>query len=137
MKKYLITALALVLALCGCNKNNPEKVLSVVGEWQLSAISTKAVSIGSESVEVYLEFIDGGTFNTFQVLGAGRPRTFSGTWALTEGQLSGKYSDGKKWGATYTVSFDGDNLVLTNSAGGESDTYVPVTIPQSVRDQAI
>ena len=139
MKKYLVTALALVLALCACNKNNtePQKVQTVVGQWQLSSISTKAASIGSETVEVYLEFIEGGSFNIYQVIGTGRPRAYSGSWELSDGLLSGKYSDGKKWGATYAVSFSGSNLVLTNSSGGESDTYAPATIPQSVRDEAI
>ncbi len=134
MKKYLIIAVALMMALCGCKKK-PEP-LTVTGQWQLSNIEmTKSVKVGSETIDVYLEFLEDGTFNIYQTLGKGRPRHYTGTYTLTENLLSGKYSDGKAW--SYEASKEDGNLVLANPQGREVDTYISATIPQDVRDTAI
>ena len=136
MKKYLIIAVALMMALCGCKKK-PEP-LTVTGQWQLSNIEmTKSVKVGDETVDVYLEFLEDGTFNIYQTLGKGRPRHYAGTYTLTEDILNGKYSDGKNWAASYKASKDGGNLVLVNTQGQEVDTYISATIPQDVIDTAI
>ena len=51
--------------------------------------------------------------------------------------LTGSYSDGKKWGATYEVGLEGDILTLTTvSDKPETDTYKRTTIPQDVIDTA-
>lgn len=134
MKKVLYLLLA-VLLFAGCGKKQ-EKVIDVTGDWQLRSISVKA-SYGSETVDVYLRFSADKTFELYQMLGTGRYRVYTGKWTLTENVLTGTYSDGKAWGATYEVDVEGDTLTLTTvSDTPETDTYKRSSIPQTVIDTA-
>lgn len=134
---YIFAAAVSFFALSGCTEK--EKPLNITGEWRLSAVETK-VSIGSETVDVYLSFVDDGLFIVYQMVGSGRYRRYSGNWTLTGSRLTGKYSDGKQWGASYDVEVDGDNLVLNclSSSGTvvETDTYRRASIPDSVISNA-
>ena len=72
-------------------------------------------------------------FVIYQRLGAGRFVSFTGTYTLTGRILSGKYSDGRSLGSTYTVEGEGDRMVLSTSGGAESDVYSRIeSIPESV-----
>lgn len=138
----------MALACIGCGKddngggNDPgkggsssgKKSTDVTGEWCLSGYDTKAVTIGSESVDVYLAF-SSGSFEIYQKLGQGRYRKYSGSYSVSNGILSGKYSDGKPMGSDYEVSRKGDTLTLT--AGSEVTTYSKKAIPADVRKEAI
>ena len=136
MKKILYILLALFI-LAGC-KGKEKKVLDITGDWQLTTISVKA-SYGSETVDVYLRFKEDNTFELYQMLGTGRYRVYSGNWAITENVLTGSYSDGKKWGASYEVEMDDNKNLLTLttvSDNPETDTYKRSSIPQNVIDTA-
>ena len=134
MKKMLYVLLAL-FALAGC-KEKEKKVLDITGDWQLKTVTVKA-TYGHETVDVYLRFAADQSFELYQMLGTGRYRVYTGKWTLTENVLTGSYSDGKKWGASYEVEVDGDTMTLTSvSEKPETDTYRRTTIPQDVIDTA-
>ena len=107
----------------GCKKEKPV-ALDITGTWELADITTKAAQIGEKTVEVVITFNADNTFTMSQMLGQGRHTSYSGTWQLTETKLSGKYSDGKAWGAGYEVSREGDVLTMTpDIADAESYIY--------------
>ena len=136
MMKKILYAFMLLVAVSACQPKEEEEPLSVVGQWQLVNVATKAAMIGSTSVEVYIDFRESGQFVLYQTLGEGRPRAYDGSYELLEDQLSGRYTDGTKWATTYTVAKSGSNITLTSASGNETDTYQPTTIPQSVIDSA-
>jgi hypothetical protein len=121
---------ALMLTACGGNKEE-SKGVNVVGQWELMDIqATKAAQIGSETIEVYIDFKDDKTFSMWQKLGEGRHRKYTGTWELTENVLTGKYSDGKSWGTSYNISLDSGNLYMSEIKQNlETYVYKPCTIP--------
>lgn len=127
MKKTVIAALLAVLALAGCKKNKTEKPLDITGTWNLTGIETKAVQIGDETVDVYVEFVSDNTFNLYQMIGQGRYVQYDGTWALDGTTLTGAYTDGTAWGSSYEVSVADGTLVL--SCDGEVYTYTAAEIP--------
>lgn len=134
MKKMLFIAAVLLPLLAGCTKPGGETSAKadVTGVWELSAIATK-VSIGSETVSVYLDFAVGGTFTLYQKIGAGRYTRFEGTYSLSdENVLSGSYSDASAWGP-YKAERDGSTLKLTSSGEKETDSYKLIdAIPAAV-----
>lgn len=125
MRKFriLILVAAAVLALgCKKDKNVP---LDITGVWELADIHTKSVNIGAETVEIVITFNADNTFSLSQKIGseAGRPEVFTGVWQLTDRTLSGKYSDGKSWGATYEISVEGTVLTMTPDVS-DAETYI-------------
>lgn len=144
MKKFgfiALIALCMAMVSCGGNGNEPDPGPdpkpdkgSIIGQWQLSSITTKA-SIGSETIDVYLEFTSDGNFSIYQVVGAGRPRLYTGSYTYADGVLKGKYADGTSI-KPYDVTCSKGELKLTPQGGKEVDTYKSATIPQSVKDSA-
>lgn len=138
MKKLaFMAACVLSMMAIACTPDNPEEEQpknssAIVGEWQLSEITTKA-TIGDQTVNVYVSFTADSNFELYQQLGTGWYHYYSGTWTLEKGVLSGVYSNGKAWGSTYSVSFNGDKMVLTTPSGTETDTYTKTTIPAEVK----
>lgn len=139
MKRYIIMILAAsMMMLVGCKEKEGNKIPQAVGEWELTSMQTKSVTVGSVKVSVYVNFAADGTFALYQTVGEGRPRKYTGTWTQTERMLDGKYSDGKAWGSAYTITEEStdDVLVLQQALDGASsvevDTYKKTTIPESV-----
>ncbi len=134
MKKhalYVLTA-ALLLLTAACRKD-PDTGASIVGAWELYEVVTKSATIGSEEVNVYIEFGSDGTFALYQQLGADRYEAFSGTYTYSADVLSGKYSTGDSLASTYTVELTEETLDLTTEGGGETDRYVRISaIPDEV-----
>lgn len=115
--------------LAGCGNGNGEggkekNPLDITGTWELTGIEiTKAAQLGDETIEVVITFNADKTFSLSQILGAGRPKEFSGTWTLTETTLTGKYANGKAWGSSYEVSVENGTLTMTPESGAERYTY--------------
>lgn len=115
--------------LAGCGNGNGEggkekNPLDITGTWELTGIEiTKAAQLGDETIEVVITFNADKTFSLSQVLGAGRPKEFSGTWALTETTLTGKYANGKAWGSSYEISIENGTLTMTPESGAEIYSY--------------
>ena len=134
MKFKMILMLIISLVMVSCKEEQP-KVLDITGQWELADIvDTKSVQIGSETVEIYIDFKADNTFELWQKLGEGRHRKHEGTWTLTESVLTGKYSDGKAWGASYEVSIEDGTLVMSEQkAGMQTYIYHSCTIPSSLK----
>ncbi len=134
MKFRMILMLIISLVMVSCKEEKP-KVLDITGQWELADIvDTKSVQIGSETVEIYIDFKADNTFELWQKLGEGRHRKHEGTWTLTESVLTGKYSDGKAWGASYEVSIEDGTLVMSEQkAGMQTYIYHSCTIPSSLK----
>lgn len=111
----LITFFAVLFLACGCGK---EKVAaSIVGSWELCDYQTKSVTIGEQSVSVFLDFNSDGTFELRQKTGSElRFAIYTGTWILTGNVLDGKYEDGSSWGSSYSVTISGEDLILTSAS---------------------
>ena len=143
MKKFkFIALLALLVSAVACHGTDPvdpakpEKTGTIVGQWQLTNVSTKSAIIGTETVDVYLEFTSDGKFNIYQTIGAGRPRHYAGTYTFKDNVLSGKYDDGKTV-KPYDVTLTKTELTLAPQGGTEVDKYKSASIPQNVIDQAV
>ena len=120
---HVLFLVAAAMLMMGCKKEKPV-ALDITGTWELADITTKAAQIGEQTVEVVITFNADNTFTMSQMLGQGRHTSYSGTWQLAGSQLSGKYSDGKAWGAGYEVSREGDVLTMTpDIADAESYIY--------------
>ena len=133
LKIMILLAVSLIMASCGSEKQ--PKVLDITGQWELADIvDTKSVQIGSEKIEIYIDFKEDNTFSLWQKLGEGRHKKYEGTWTLTETVLTGKYSDGKAWGASYEVSREEGTLTMSEQkAGMQTYIYNSCTIPSSLK----
>lgn len=133
LKMMILLAVSLIMASCGSEKQ--PKVLDITGQWELADIvDTKSVQIGSEKIEIYIDFKEDNTFSLWQKLGEGRHKKYEGTWTLTETVLTGKYSDGKAWGASYEVSREEGTLTMSEQkAGMQTYIYNSCTIPSSLK----
>ncbi len=130
---------AALLCAVSCKEPLPDEPAiseSIIGEWQLSGVSTKAVTFAGQTVDVYLAFETGGGFTLYQMLGQGRYHSYTGKWAVAGNTLTGTYSSGSSWGSSYTVDITDKTLTLTSDTGGEVDTYVKVSIPDSIKKEA-
>lgn len=139
MKKILsILAMAAVLLACAsCKKaSKKEKTPAVIGEWQLEQIITKSVQYAGQEVDVYLSFAKDGSFEIYQMLGQGRFRKYTGSWAISGSTLSGTYASGKAWGSSYLISAEGETLTLTATVGGDENVYSRAVIPEEIKATA-
>ena len=108
----LIISAAFLAASCGSKEDGPDIAGNIVGEWHLTSVS------GMSSVpQVYINFAQDLSFQLYQKVGDGRYRRYDGTYTVASTVLSGKYADGQAWGSSYTVSFEGDVLVLAADNG--------------------
>ena len=130
----MLTALAL---LAGCNKK--DKDINVVGSWKLDDISSVTKAGQTYGIVVYIDFKSDGTFETWQLMQAGRYLHFTGTWQYVKKGITGVYTDGSAWGSsTYNVDIDGNMMVLTAKNGtDEMTTYVRAEVPADVKANAL
>ena len=119
---HVLFLVAAAMLMMGCKKEKPV-ALDITGTWEMADITTKAAQIGEQTVEVVITFNADNTFTMSQMLGQGRHTSYSGTWQLAGSQLSGKYSDGKAWGAGYEVSREGDVLTMTPDVA-DAESYI-------------
>ena len=135
MKKIVFISMLCILFV-GCDREKvKDEGLDILGSWhltELNPIETRSVTLGQESVDVYLDFASDNTFKLYQLVGAGKYRCFSGTWLLEENTLSGVYDDNTAWGSSYQVTLSGDNNVMTLTSVGEEYIYTKESIPASV-----
>ena len=131
-------SVAMLLGLFSCSKSEEDKPLDITGDWNITSITTKSATIGSQNVDVYISFQQGGAFTLYQKTGSGRFQKYEGTWTLSGKLLSGNYSDGTSWGTTYNVSLKDEMLTLeSNTTPVEVSVYKRTSIPQSVVFEAI
>jgi hypothetical protein len=123
MKRFIsMLLIGATFLFAGCNGEEEKKALDITGTWELTGIEiTKAAQLGDETIEVVITFNADNTFALSQIIGDGRAKEFSGTWALTETTLTGKYANGKAWGSSYQVNVE--NGVLTMIPESEAEIY--------------
>ena len=122
-------------AACGPNNEGPKVSDAIVAEWHLTDMSG---ADASAIPQVYIEFKLDKNFELYQKIGDGRYRKFEGTYAVSGTTLSGKYSDGEKWGSDYVVSFDGEKMLLTAQNGSEEVcTYEKKALSETDKAEAI
>ena len=128
---FIFTALLMITA-TGCKKED-KKVdykASLVGQWHCTPEGMDA--------EIYVEFVQDGSFALYQQVGEGRYRKFTGLWQCEENILSGTYADGSPWGSTYQMEFNDGILTLTALNGSnEVMTYIKKDIPGEVLEDCI
>ena len=124
--KYICILSAVLAIVTACGEKPVQTVTpKIVGSRELTDIQyTKAAQIGGETVEVRLVFDADGSFSMSQMLGEGRFVDYSGSWVLDGEILSGKYSDGKVWGASYSISVDDRTLSMIPVGKDAPETYV-------------
>ena len=124
--KYICILSAVIAMITACGEKPVQTVTpKIVGSRELTDIQyTKAAQIGGETVEVRLVFDADGSFSMSQMLGEGRFVDYSGSWVLDGEILSGKYSDGKVWGASYSISVDDRTLSMIPVGKDAPETYV-------------
>lgn len=141
MKKILMAAALLlsVVAMTGCFGKSSENPLikGVVGQWHLKS-SPLINDDTADRIDVYVEFKEDNTFDLYQKDMA-TPiyyNHYSGTYLITDKIITGKYSDGKSWGAAdgYQASINmAGQLTLTNvNLTDDVSVYEKATIPQDV-----
>lgn len=135
--KNILFALSVAFAFVSCGGDSGEEgpVVSeaIVAEWHLISVS------GISSVpQVYVNFAKDMSFELYQKIGEGRYRKFEGTYSVAGSTVSGKYSDGEKWGSDYAASFEGERLVLTAQNGSEEVcTYEKKALSESDKADAV
>lgn len=134
----IMVVVMMLSAILACSGSKDEKPLDITGEWNLIDVTMRSATLGGQTVDVYVSFSDDRTFTIYQMIGEGRYRKYTGSWTIVGNTLDGKYSDGKKWGATYDVELtsSGSRMILSTSSG-EIDIYQKVSIPTEIIDNAI
>ena len=117
--------------IAGCNKDGGKSLdQAILGEWHSTSISVNG--------DIYLSFSEDKTYELYQKIGEGRYRKYEGTYTVTGSVVSGKYSDGEKWGSDYEASFEGEKLILTAQNGSsEVCTYEKKALPDTDKAEAI
>jgi hypothetical protein len=132
----IILAISVVFAAFSCGdpqSDGPVVSEMIVAEWHLVSVSGL-----SSTPHVYVDFRQDLSFELYQKVGEGRYRKFDGTYAVSGTILSGKYSDGEKWGSDYAVSFDGEKMLLTAQNGSEEVcTYEKKALSETDKAEAI
>lgn len=135
----LAVAIASLFAVTGCGPKANENPLikGMVGQWKMTK-SPLRTSNTKDKLEIYVEFKADNTFELYQK-NLNEPIYFnhySGTYLITDDIVTGKYSDGKSWGATngYRTELNmAGELSMTNvDVADDITVYAKSDIPAEV-----
>lgn len=144
MKNFKIWSLmALVVAFVACEPvddggnnggggNISEEGL--IGEWQLKTWNNE-----DSPVDIYLGLKKDGSFELYQRSYTVFYELYTGSFSVSNGVLSGVYSDGEAWGSTYSFALTSEDKILTltsNSKPAVESVYERSEIPAVVREEA-
>lgn len=139
--KLLLIGLAAAFAFtaCGSSSNDdptppPSGSGEIIGEWHMISWSSLTAA------DVWLSLEQGGSFALYQRVYSPQYVHFTGSYNLTDGTLSGRYSDNVSWGNSYRVSFnaDGSQLTLTSTVnGGDISVFVKAAIPAEIKNAVL
>lgn len=137
--KIFALMLAVVAMFVACESSNtpqqnePKKDV-ITKEWHIESWNEQ-----TPEFDVYIEFLEQGTFNIYQQVYTLNYVRYSGTYTAVDGQLSGVYDNGVEWDSsyTYTISADGSQLTLVSKEFTPiTSVYVNETIPEAVKAEA-
>ena len=150
MKKIIRLAVVLLCAALAVGCDGPKKAdtlaKDIIDQWHL--VENPLISNSTEDIiDVYVEFKLDGTFTLYQK-DFSTPiyyNVYKGSYVVGEGGIiTGKYSDGKNWGATsgykaeVTKVGEEATLTLTNVDKPEDvSVYEQCTIPSDVKGATV
>ena len=133
MKRYVLLFVALAALMAGCSNENEgvKRSIDIVGGWHCTPEEFDA--------DIYVDFIEDGSFDLYQRVGQGRSRHYAGTWTVERNILSGSYADGTPWGSSYSVAkLDDSSISLTAQNGSvEVMVYRKEAIPDNVKQESV
>lgn len=140
MKKTLYSIFA-ILGLClfaGCSDddNTPPVGTDIVGEWTLTSWTGDMPA----DLSAYVEFAADASFIIYQKFENTTYDIYTGSFRLDGQTLSGTYSSGISWGASYQVEFDASGKTMrlvSNTPVQEVSIYTRTTIPAEVKNGAV
>lgn len=133
----LVALLVVTLVACGNDKddqggNTPGEQVNVVGQWHLTSWCGSIPEF-----DVYIEFKKDGSFDMYQQTWTFTYEHFAGTYSVDNGVLSGVYSDGSSWVASYRSEVANSKLKLRNKLDlSEVSIYDGCKIPTEVIEEA-
>jgi len=127
-KLYILSLIALIFTSCG------EKEMPKTLEDSLCDNDWHSTSLVLDDADIYLDFFEQGTFIIYQKIGEGGHTAYTGTWTLNGNILSGKYSGGEDWAASYAITMHDKFLTLiSQNEAAEESVFQTCTIPEEVR----
>lgn len=106
------------------------KFQDIMGDWRLDEWH------GTTDLQfaIYLSVTADGEFTLWQQLQSVEWQKFSGTITLEGNTVTGVYSDGQAWSASYGVERAGEKMIWTSTADAtDRSVYVPDAIPDELR----
>jgi hypothetical protein len=98
---------------------------TIAGDWQLTSWC------GAEpSFDVYLNISEDGFVTLYQRMTSRLWETYHSTVEFEDGIISGVYTDGVTWGASYAVSYAGETMTWTDTKDStDVSIYTRCTLP--------
>lgn len=110
------------------------KLQDIMGEWRLAEWHDSA----DLPFAIYLAITADGKFTLWQQLQSVEWQKFTGTVELNDNVVTGVYSDGQAWSASYNVERDGEKMIWTAATdASDRSVYVPATIPNELSTMSI
>ena len=129
----LIALFAMVFVGCGGDDNDNLDQSGINGTWYLTSMCGSAPEFN-----VYIEFNNSGKFNIYQQVWTLTYERYTGTYSVDGNVITGKYSDGTAWTASYNYSVANSQLKLENvENSSEVSIYAAKPIPAEVIEEAI
>ena len=118
------------------NNSNGGNSDSLVGEWKLVSWCNAAPEFN-----VYIDFNEDGTFEMYQQVYSLNYELYAGTYTVSKGVLSGKYSDMQAWSDSYTCKVETVSGVKQLQLVSQTDAtvvsiYETTTISDDVKAEA-
>ncbi|WP_418983960.1 hypothetical protein [Alistipes sp.] len=149
MKKtyYLLLAAFTLFLLAGCsssddggndgpgeNTDSPYYQL-IAGDWHLSAWSGEAPA----DFDIYVTFNADRSYMIYQKFEKPIWERYAGSYRFDNRTVSGVYSDGSAWGASYEIDIDASGnsfRMVSNTSVQEVMTFTRAAIPGDVKNAA-
>lgn len=143
IKIAILCIAAFVATNCGPNGGGENPLIKgVIGEWHL--VESPLLNEDTESIlDIYVEFKSDNTFVLYQkdINAPIYYNVYDGTYLIDGAVITGKYSDGKNWGASngYKASIDDQGrLTLINvDNGSDISVYAPEVVPEEIKASAV
>ena len=98
---------------------------TIAGDWQLTSWRGAVPSF-----DVYLSITEDGMVTLYQRMTSRLWETYHSVAELEDGIITGVYTDGATWGASYAVSYAGDTMIWTDTTDStDVSIYTRCTLP--------
>lgn len=126
--KGMMAIVIAAITFCACEKEKDYRK-DLTGCWELVSVSGNY----EQDPQIYMEIQEEGSFTIYQRMDKNSSYVrYDGSWTLSGDKLSGRYSDGNPWAATYTVEISDGMLTLTS--GSEESLYKSISsIPEDIQ----